>query len=66
MVTPITIEQAKEFISMEEDFLRSEPTFYTLTQDPLFPEWDLVTYFTSRKKTCIETVMVRVTRGYIS
>jgi len=50
MVTLITTDQAKEFISIEEDFLRSEPAFYTLTQDPLFPEWDLVTYYTSRKK----------------
>ena len=42
--------QTHTYISVEEDFTNSEPAFYTLTPDPVDPEWDIVTYYTARRQ----------------
>lgn len=45
---------AHTYISVEEDFTKSEPAFYTLTSNPTNPEWDDVTYYTARRKNLYE------------
>jgi hypothetical protein len=42
-------ELAHTYIPVSEDFTGSEPTFYTLTINSDDPEWDDVTYYTSRR-----------------
>jgi hypothetical protein len=45
----ITPEEAKNYLPKNEDLMGLESEFYTRTPDPLDPEWELVTYYTSRK-----------------
>jgi hypothetical protein len=45
----ITQELSHTYIPVSEDFTGSDPTFYTLTVNPEDPEWDDVTYYTSRR-----------------
>ena len=45
----ITQELSHTYIPISEDFTGSDPTFYTLTVNPEDPEWDDVTYYTSRR-----------------
>lgn len=45
----IDATQAKSLVPISEDFTGSDPAFFTLTSDPDNPEWDIVTYYTSRK-----------------
>ena len=51
MVKKITLEEAQEFLSCEEDFTalgNENAVFYTLT--PIEDGWDEVKYYTARKK----------------
>ena len=50
----ITIEQSKTFVPYDEDLTNSEKAFFTLTQDPLDSEWEIITYFTARKESIYE------------
>ena len=40
---------AHTYVPVSEDFTKSEPTFYTITPDKEDPEWDQITYYTSRR-----------------
>jgi hypothetical protein len=46
----ISESEAHNYIPVLEDFTGSEPVFFTLTSDEKDPEWDIVTYYTARKK----------------
>jgi hypothetical protein len=46
----ISESEAYNYIPVLEDFTGSEPVFFTLTPDEKDPEWDIVTYYTARRK----------------
>ena len=48
--------EAHNYIPVSEDFTGSEPVFFTLTSDEKDPEWDVVTYYTARKKNVYENM----------
>ena len=50
MIKRITPQEASNYISINEDFTNSSPVFFTLTPDPQDKEWDIVTYYTARRK----------------
>lgn len=50
MVKLITVEESEKYIPASNTYFISPPTFYTITQDPSQPEWDIITYFTSQLK----------------
>ena len=50
----ITQKQAKNLVPCEDDLTNSERAFFTLTKDPLDPEWENVTYYTARKENIYE------------
>lgn len=45
----ITEEQAKLYVPYSDDLTNAEQEYFTLIPDPKEPEWELVTYYTSRK-----------------
>lgn len=45
----ITEEQAKMYVPYQDDLTNAEKEFFTLTQNPIDPEWEDVKYYTSRK-----------------
>jgi len=45
----ISLEEAQQYISTKDDFLGSEPAFFTL--NPGSDGWDNIIYYTTRKKT---------------
>ncbi len=45
----ISAEEAQQYISTKDDFLGSEPAFFTL--NPGNDGWENVVYYTTRKKT---------------
>jgi hypothetical protein len=47
-IKKITEEQASQYFSQQEDLLNSPIRFYTKTEDE--DGWDLITYYTSRRK----------------
>jgi hypothetical protein len=44
----ISLEEAKPYISTKDDFLGSDPAFFTL--EPEVDGWEKITYYTTRKK----------------
>jgi hypothetical protein len=46
----ISESKAHNYIPVSEDFTGSNPVFFTLTPDEKDPEWDIITYYTARKK----------------
>jgi hypothetical protein len=49
----LSVEEASQFYSQKEDKLNSPIIGYTMVPDPNDPKWDLVTYYTSRRKTSL-------------
>jgi len=47
-IKKITVEQASQYFSKDEDLIDSPIRFYTKTEDE--DGWDLITYYTSRRK----------------
>jgi hypothetical protein len=45
----ISPEEANHYIKCNDDFLSKQAEFFTLTPDPIDPQWEQVTYYTSRK-----------------
>lgn len=45
----ITSEEAQNYIKCEDDYLFRQAEFFTLTPDSADPQWENVTYYTSRK-----------------
>lgn len=50
MITRISPEEAQMYIPCDEDFLNTPTSFYTFTPDPTDNSWEIVTYYTARKK----------------
>lgn len=46
----ITLEEAKKYVPYTDDFSGAEREYFTLHKDPEDIEWDIVTYYTSRKE----------------
>ena len=46
----LTVEEASQYYSKEEDKLGAPLMGFTLTKDPDDPKWDNVTYYTTRRK----------------
>lgn len=46
----LTLEEASQYYSKEEDKLGAPLMGFTLTKDPNDPKWDNVTYYTTRRK----------------
>jgi hypothetical protein len=46
----LTLEEASQYYSKEEDKLGAPLMGFTLTKDPDDPKWDNVTYYTTRRK----------------
>lgn len=46
----ISESEAHNYIPVSEDFTGSNPVFFTLTPDEEDPEWDIITYYTARRK----------------
>ena len=46
----LTLEEASQYYSKEEDKLGAPLMGFTLTKDPNDPRWDNVTYYTTRRK----------------
>lgn len=53
-VNRINESEAHDYISVEDDFTKSEPAFFTLTPNQDNPEWDDVKYYTARRKNLYE------------
>jgi hypothetical protein len=47
---------AHNYIPVSEDFTNSEQAFFTLTNDPENPDWDIVTYYTARRQNLYENL----------
>jgi len=41
--------EAKNYIKCDDDYSFKQAEFFTLTLDPTDPQWEIVTYYTSRK-----------------
>jgi hypothetical protein len=46
----LTEDEAKQYYSKEEDDLNMDYIGYTMLPDPEDPKWDLITYYTTRRK----------------
>lgn len=41
--------EAKNYVKCDDDYLFKQAEFFTLTPDPTDTQWEIVTYYTSRK-----------------
>jgi len=46
----ITEDQAKKYVPYHEDLTNAVREYFTLTKDPTDEEWEVITYYTSRKE----------------
>ena len=53
-LTRITPEQAKKYISVEDDQYSGTAKFFTMEPDPNDPNWDIITYYTNRSTRSLD------------
>ena len=66
----ITLEQAKQYISLDDDFTNKtvqDCPYFTLTPSPKGDGWETVTYYTARKVNMYAKIVMEIMiLGFIS